>query len=107
MNMKWIVYVTVLERFGRDVQQFRRAPMPVESNSHLYAEQLGGRLMGVQADVRKAEGLRRLIELQAILAGHEVAEWSAPDDWERETPRSLPKPRVVGGRMYPRLAILA
>ena len=105
--MKWIVYVTVLERFGHQVQQIRRAPAMDESDANLVAEQLGGRLLAVQRDVRKAESLRRLIELQSSLAGQDVAEWSAPDDWERETPRSLPKPKVVNGKPYPRLAVLA
>src|SRR4051812_42270050 len=105
--MKWIVYVTVLERFGRQVQQIRRAPMLEASDAALVAEQLGGRLLAVQRDVRKAESLRRLIELQASLAGDDVAEWSAPEEWQQETPRSLPKPKVINGHPYPRLAVLA
>ena|SRR5438309_1619493 len=105
--MKWIVYVTVLERFGRQVQQIRRAPMLDASDGSLVAEQLGGRLLAVQCDVRKAESLRRLIELQSSLAEHDVAEWSAPEAWGQETPRSLPRPKVVNGHPYPRLAVLA
>jgi hypothetical protein len=105
--MKWIVYVTVLERFGRQVEQIRRAPILEESNGRLVAEQLGGKLLAIQRDVRKAESLRRLIELQRFAAGDDVAEWSAPEEWEQDTPRSLPKPKFVHGYPYPRLAILA
>jgi len=103
--MQWIVYTAVIvnQVTRQAVQQVRRAPVTAGDTPELAAERLGGKLLATQNDVRKAEGLRRLTELQAILSGHDVAEWNPPAEWTRETPRSFARPVKVTG--YPRLAM--
>jgi hypothetical protein len=104
--MKWMVYsATIVNQITRqEAQQIRRAPVMDGDVAELAAERLGGELLGVQGDVRKAESMRRLTEMQAILAGYNVVEWTAPAEWCRETPRSVAVPRVGGVGKYPRLA---
>ncbi|HZZ43845.1 MAG TPA: hypothetical protein VFE58_12985 [Tepidisphaeraceae bacterium] len=86
--MKWIVYsAAMVNQVTRETtQQIRRAPMLNGDDAGLAAERLGGTLLSVQTDLRRAESLRRLTELQAFLAGHSVVEWSAPAEWSRERP---------------------
>ena len=104
--MNWIIYNAVLKNrvTQQDVRQIRRAPVMEGDCPEMAAERLGGTLLAVQKDVRKAESLRRLTELQAMLQGYEVAEWTPPAEWERETPRSMARPMVRQGGRYPRLA---
>jgi hypothetical protein len=105
--MKWIIYnAEIVNQVTRQaVRQIRRAPVMNGDCVELAAERLGGTLLAVQTDVRKAESLRRLTELQAMLQGYDVAEWSAPAEWERDTVRSIARPRTtVRGLRYPRMA---
>lgn len=100
--MKWIVYTAVIvnQVTRQAVQQVRRAPIVPGADATLAAEVLGGTLLSIQPDVRRAENLRRLTELQAVMAGHAVAEWTPPAEWRRETPLAFPVPRVAVSRRY-------
>jgi hypothetical protein len=100
--MKWIVYTAVIvnQVTRESVQQVRRAPIFPGTDPALAAERLGGTLLSVQPDVRRAENLRRLTELQAMIAGHPVAEWSPPAEWRRDTPFAFLKPQVAVSRRY-------
>lgn len=82
--MKWIVYSAVLvNQVTRAMaKQVRRAPVPAGETPALAAARLGGTLLAVHSDAQRAEGLRRLTEMQAVLAGYDVVEWSAPAEWE-------------------------
>jgi hypothetical protein len=104
--MKWIVYSAVMTNqvTRQAVEQIRRAPITGTGEAALAAERLGGTLLSVQPDVRRAEGLRRLTELQASLAGRTVVEWCPPEEWQQETPRSFPVPRVFVTGRFPRPA---
>ena len=104
--MKWIVYSAAMTNqvTRQRAEQIRRAPIARGDNPALAAERLGGTLLSIQPDVRRAEGLRRITEFQASLAGRNVVEWTPPVEWQQETPRSFPTPRVFVTGRFPRLA---
>jgi hypothetical protein len=92
--MKWIVYTAVLvNQVTREAtRQIRRAPIMMGDDPTMAADRLGGTLLAVQPDIRRAEGLRRLTEMQGFLAGHNIVEWTPPAEWCRETPLAFATP---------------